>query len=294
MGTLSMLSVQTARNLLFRPAVAVVVVPHVFRQTNHRTFARMQQKVDVSAAELEEVVTKLTEIKQRIGNAAAKSPAKQQHVELVAVSKTKPAQMVQACYDAGHRHFGENYVQEFVEKAPLLPADINWHFIGHLQSNKCKALVSVRGLWVVESVDSIKLATTLNNAKEQANNQNPEQKKLRVMVQVNTSGEDSKSGVAPNECAALALHIVNQCPHLTFIGLMTIGKLGECGLNDFVTLSLVRDKLCAQLGVSRDDVGLSMGMSNDFELAIENGSSNVRVGSSIFGHRSYVTTTDTN
>lgn len=102
---------------------------------------------------------------------------------LVAVSKLKPVSDIQQAYDCGHRAFGENYAQELAEKAPQLPSDIQWHFIGHLQSNKAKLIAGIPNLWVVESVDSAKLATALNNACEKAN------RELRVFVQINTSGE---------------------------------------------------------------------------------------------------------
>ena len=139
---------------------------------------------------------------------------------LVAVSKTKPPALIEEAYRAGQRTFGENYIQEIVEKAPQLPADIHWHFIGHIQSNKVKLLVtSVPGLSFVESVDSEKLARKLNQAVADAG-RDP----LKVLVQVNTSGEESKNGVQPGEeVVQLSKFILDQCPHLVFRGLMTIG-----------------------------------------------------------------------
>jgi pyridoxal phosphate enzyme (YggS family) len=107
---------------------------------------------------------------------------------LVAVSKTKPNELLMEAYNAGQRHFGENYVQEMVTKAAELPKDINWHFIGHLQSNKCKQLLSVDNLYLVETVDSAKLATKLDSVWGEFNREN----KLNVMVQVNTSNEQCK------------------------------------------------------------------------------------------------------
>jgi PLP dependent protein len=146
---------------------------------------------------------------------------------LVAVSKTKPIEMLQAAYDTGCRNFGENYVQELVDKVPLLPNDVQWHFIGSLQSNKASMLIgafpSVKQL-MVETVDSIKLATKLNNAVPDNGD------RLKVFVQVNSSGEDSKSGVSPGEeCKALCENIVKSCVKLEFCGLMTIGAPGDEG-----------------------------------------------------------------
>ncbi|CAK9193538.1 unnamed protein product [Sphagnum troendelagicum] len=138
---------------------------------------------------------------QRVQQACdhAHRPASQ--VRVVAVSKTKPVSMIQEVYDGGHRHFGENYVQEFLEKAPQLPADIQWHFVGHLQSNKAKVLV----------------ANHLDRAVSGVGRQ-----PLRVLVQVNTSGEESKSGVEPSECVHLAKHVKQDCSNLLFSGLMAI------------------------------------------------------------------------
>ena len=109
---------------------------------------------------------------------------------LLAVSKTKPVSDIQMAYDAGHRHFGENYIEEFVEKAPQLPQDICWHFIGHIQSNKAKKLVSVPNLRMIESLDSLKLAEKLNKELEKI-----EREKLDVLVQVATGDEDTKHGI---------------------------------------------------------------------------------------------------
>jgi len=261
-------------------------------------------------------------------------------------------------YGAGHRHFGENYVQELVEKAPRLPADIRWHFIGQLQSNKAKVLVSsVPNLWAVESVDSAKLAGLLNKAAEAAGRSEP----LRVFVQVNTSAEAQKGGVAPGEeTVALARYVVESCPSLRLVGLMTIGRLGDVARVYFERLQEQREGVLAALAAAGIESGrfgplpgdapvaggagaasgaaepathaaaerrgsgsgvgllearsasagavlpsssasgagghaplpqgaleLSMGMSGDFELAIDCGSTNVRVGSSIFGAREY-------
>ena len=159
----------------------------------------------------------LLDVKRRIAAAVTKAAAPREP-RLVAVSKLHTAVLVKAAYDAGHRCFGENYVQELVDKSQDLPEDIQWHFIGHLQSNKTKALVEgCRGL-AVETVDSEKLANKLNAAVLSL-----KREPLRVYVQVNASGEDSKSGLEPGQEAALADYIVQNCEGLRFGGLMTIG-----------------------------------------------------------------------
>eukprot|EP00026_Physarum_polycephalum_P015448 Phypoly_transcript_16132.p1 GENE.Phypoly_transcript_16132~~Phypoly_transcript_16132.p1 ORF type:complete len:288 (+),score=26.06 Phypoly_transcript_16132:51-866(+) len=204
-------------------------------------------------------------------------------VRLVAVSKTKPSSAIRIAYNHGQRHFGENYIQELSEKAQELKdlADIKWHFIGHLQSNKAKQLLATPNLWMVETVDSKKLASILDKGWSA-----PE--KLNVLVQVNTSGEESKSGVEPQDTLGLVEHILKECPHLKFVGLMTIGRPDPPpDQPDFALMVKLRKDLCASLGISEQDVELSMGMSGDYKIAIEMGSTNIRVGSTIFGHRDY-------
>ncbi|GIL44214.1 hypothetical protein Vafri_1741 [Volvox africanus] len=230
------------------------------------------------------VATALQDVLSRM-NRASDRAGRTQPVRLVAVSKTKPVEALQEAYDAGQRVFGENYVQEMLDKAPALPSDIHWHFIGHLQSNKVKAIVeTVPNLAMVETVDSTKLADKLNRAVEVAGRTEP----LRVMVQVNTSGEESKFGVDPGACVALAKHIVQSCPKLRLAGLMTIGMPDYSSRpENFQCLSECRAKVATELGLAPGDLELSMGMSGDFEQAIEMGSTNIRVGSTIFGAREY-------
>jgi pyridoxal phosphate enzyme (YggS family) len=161
-------------------------------------------------------------VMERIRTAAARCGRSPEDVTLVAVSKTKGADCVRALYDAGHRRFGENYMQELLDKAASLPGDIKWHFIGHLQSSKASKLIrDLPNLEVVETLDSIKLANKLNRACEENG------KFLQVFIQVDTSGEDTKSGVAPEELLLLATHVVNDCKALQLAGLMT-SKLLMC------------------------------------------------------------------
>lgn len=216
---------------------------------------------------------------------------------LVAVSKFKPIEMIIEAYECGQRHFGENYIQELldksnspeiIEKCP----EIKFHFIGHLQSNKVNKLPKVRNLFMLETIDSTKLATLVDKAYEKHTSINVDQgetfKSLKVMIQVNTSGEEAKSGIEPSEAPELAEHIKSNCKNLKLTGLMTIGKLDgwEGVVNmDFVRLHQVRNEIAEKLSIEPSELELSMGMSNDFDEAITYGSTNIRVGSLIFGAR---------
>ena len=188
--------------------------------------------------------------------------------------------------------------QELLDKAPAMPSDVRWRFIGHLQSNKAAALVKgVPGLECVETVDSLKLATKLDaavssaaaaSAEEEEANSRRRTVPLRVLVQVNTSGEESKHGVEPSAAASLALEIKQKCPNLNVAGLMTIGQPDYSSKpENFVCLSQVRSDVAKALGCDVSELELSMGMSGDYEAAIAMGSTNVRVGSTIFGARNY-------
>ncbi|KUJ21628.1 uncharacterized protein LY89DRAFT_546065, partial [Mollisia scopiformis] len=227
----------------------------------------------------------LKSIQQRISTAA-----KGRSVRLVAVSKLKPASDILALYNEGQRHFGENYAQELLEKAAVLPRDIRWHFIGGLQSNKCKPLTStLPNLFLVSSVDSPKKATQLDKGRSELS-PSPDSP-LNIHIQINTSNESSKSGVSPGfEATALAKHIIDTCPNLNLLGVMTIGAIArsqEGGENeDFATLLRERDRLEEELGEGwKGRLECSMGMSGDFEEAVRGGSGEVRVGSTIFGER---------
>lgn len=239
----------------------------------------------------------LGKVLSQIGSVASKYARSTDSIRLVAVSKTKPVEDVLMAYKAGQRHFGENYVQELVQKAAQLPTDIQWHFIGHCQSNKVKDLLTVQNLYLFESVDSIKLANTLEKRIDREIFKQP----LKVLVQVNTSEEASKSGIEPDKCVELVTHIVQNCHNLEFTGLMTIGKLGDKASKYFELLKTCKGSLLEdfkqkgiKLNVEEENFELSMGMSGDFELAIEHGATNVRVGSTIFGARTYPTQQNTN
>ncbi|CAK0804882.1 unnamed protein product [Prorocentrum cordatum] len=218
---------------------------------------------------------------QRASSAASARP-----VRLVAVSKTKPVELLREAYDAGQRCFGENYVQELVDKAPLMPSDTQWHFVGRLQSNKVRALVQgCPSLACLETVSSEKLARAVDKAWLAAG----AARRLPVMVQVNSSGEVQKNGVPPDEVSQLCVLISRELRGLELAGLMTIGApdYSGCRTEDFETLRTCRAQAAAALGVEEAALELSMGMSSDYENAILEGSTSVRVGSQIFGARDY-------
>ncbi|KAK1067811.1 hypothetical protein LTR74_006087 [Friedmanniomyces endolithicus] len=234
-------------------------------------------------------------VKQRI-----EKVADGRKVRLIAVSKLKPANDILVLHDFPHHHrdFGENYAQELTEKAALLPPTIQWHMIGALQTNKCKPLAEqVANLYCVSGVDTVKKADALEKGRGALAarlGEGEEGGRLRVLVQVNTSGEEEKSGVQPGGAVGLCRHVREKCPHLVLGGLMTIGALarsreaasGGEGVNeDFVVLRETRDRVAEELGVEKGELELSMGMSSDFESAIGMGSDEVRVGTTIFGER---------
>ncbi|XP_014291019.1 pyridoxal phosphate homeostasis protein isoform X1 [Halyomorpha halys] len=236
-----------------------------------------------------DVVEGFSSVIKRINAVCLKNGLKNKP-RVVAVSKTKPKELIINVYNQGQRQFGENYIQELVEKSndpEILEKckEIKWHFIGHLQKNKINKIITVPGLDVLETLDSEKLAVALNAALEKSGKEQP----LKVMVQVNTSGEEEKNGCEPNSCWELVDFVLKNCPHLKFVGLMTIGQYGydtSLGPNpDFLRLIKCRDGVCEKLNLQKNDVELSMGMSDDFEQAIELGSTNVRVGTVIFGAR---------
>lgn len=218
--------------------------------------------------------------------AAIREASGDRAVHLVAVSKTKSPACLLALYNEGQRVFGENYVQELAEKTKELPQDIAWRFIGHLQSNKVKELLSeAPNLQVIETVDSEKLASKINDGCEKYRGG----RAIDVYVQVNTSGEESKSGTEPGApTVELARYIKDKCPHLVFKGLMTIGMPDYTSKpENFTCLSQCRAEVAKALNVPEESLELSMGMSGDFINAIKMGSTSVRVGSSLFGARYY-------
>ncbi len=219
----------------------------------------------------------LARVHGRIDAACQASGRKATEVQLLAVSKTWPAASVRAAFQSGERRFGENYVQEAIEKmADLADLPIEWHFIGPLQSNKTRP-VAEHFAWV-HSIDRLKIAERLSA-------QRPESlPPLNVLVQVNVSGEASKSGCAPDEAVALALAVA-ALPRLRLRGLMAIPEPSDDPAVLQARFALVRT-LAAQLRAAGQAVDtLSMGMSHDLETAIAEGATLVRIGTAIFGSR---------
>ncbi len=222
----------------------------------------------------------LAEVRARIERAASSASRDPKTVRLVAVSKTKPASAVREAYEAGQRDFGENYAQELAEKAEALSdlADIRWHFIGHLQSNKAKLVAPVAHL--VHTVDSASLARELGKRVAKLG-RDP----LRVLVEVNVGGEAQKAGVTPADLPKL-LDAVEAEPNLLLQGMMTMPPhdLDEAR-RAFEGLAALRDR---HGGIARLPE-LSMGMTDDLEVAVACGATIVRVGTAIFGARQYPT-----
>jgi pyridoxal phosphate enzyme (YggS family) len=223
------------------------------------------------------------EVRQRITYAARSAGRDPEEITLMAVSKTFPPEIIREAYDAGLRVFGENRVQEFTGKAATLRDlhEAEWHMIGHLQSNK--AAHAAETFAAIDSLDSLRLAEKLNAFAEKLG------KKLGVLIEINAGGESAKSGLSPDSKELEELLVAApKFEQLEFRGLMTIPPFAEDAREArpyFRQLRALRDQIAARhLPAIRMDV-LSMGMSHDFEIAIEEGSTCVRVGTAIFGHR---------
>jgi PLP dependent protein len=229
------------------------------------------------------IASNLSAIHERIARAAKRAGRRREEIALMAVTKTFPAEIIIDAYEAGQRLFGENRVQEFAEKVSGLSGlhDAEFHMIGHLQSNKTMKAAEI--FHAVDSVDSAKLAGRLNTAAEELG------KTLNVLVEINVGGEAAKSGIAPDSSE---LEIILGAPflwrNLRIRGLMTVPPFTEDpeGARPyFRQLRELRDRLAARCLPSIKFDVLSMGMSHDFEVAIEEGSTCVRLGTAIFGTR---------
>jgi len=202
-------------------------------------------------------------------------------VTLIAVSKTKPVSAVLEAYDCGQRDFGENKVQELVDKIPQLPSDIRWHLIGHLQRNKVKYIVDK--VYLIHSVDSLRLAEEIE---KQAASRGIT---VNILVQVNISHEESKFGIDKEEVFGLIRNI-STMPHIRIKGLMTIAPFTEDPETVRPVFRKLKNLSIDIKGLNIDNVStdiLSMGMSGDYMTAIDEGSTMIRVGTSIFGERNY-------
>lgn len=223
----------------------------------------------------------LKNVEAAIEKACQKAGRERSSVTLIAVSKTKPAEMVKEVYDCGIRDFGENKVQELVNKYELLPKDIRWHLIGHLQTNKVKYIIDKA--YLIHSVDSLRLAQEISKeaVKHQVN--------ANILIEVNVAQEESKFGAACDEVIGL-LEQVSMLPNIFVKGLMTVAPYVENAEENRMVFSKLKQLSVDITTKNIDNVSmdcLSMGMSGDFSVAIEEGAAFIRVGTSIFGERNY-------
>ena len=202
-------------------------------------------------------------------------------VHLICVTKTKPVEMLREAYDAGQRDFGENRVQEICRKKPELPGDLRWHMIGHLQRNKVRQLIGKTVL--IHSVDSVRLAETISEEALRAGIVMP------VLIEVNAAAEESKFGVSPEHTEEL-IRAISTLPGIRVEGLMTIAPYTENPESNRAYFAQLR-QLAVDIGqkcIDNVSMGmLSMGMTGDFEVAVEEGATHIRVGTGIFGERIY-------
>jgi pyridoxal phosphate enzyme (YggS family) len=229
------------------------------------------------------IIQNANEIRERIASAASRAGRHPEEITLMAVSKTFTAEHIREAYASGIRVFGENRVQEFSLKAGAL-ADLEgaeWHMIGHLQTNKAAKAVELFA--AIDSVDSLRLAEKLNGSAQQIG------KKVRVLIEINVGGEAAKSGILPQSSELIELlHAAPSLEHLEFRGLMTIPPFYDDPQKArpyFRKLRELRDQIGIRKLLKVSMEVLSMGMSHDFEVAIEEGSNCVRIGTAIFGAR---------
>lgn len=218
-------------------------------------------------------------VEKEITEACNRAGRGRNQVSLIAVSKTKPVGMLQEAYDAGIRDFGENRVQELMEKMPVLPADIRWHMIGHLQRNKVKYIVGK--VWMIHSVDSLELAEEIS--KEAVK----KQVTVRILLEVNVAEEESKFGVTVQEALGLA-EAAAKLPGIRVEGLMTIAPYTEVPEENRIYFQRLKQLSVDIYDKNIDNVNmnvLSMGMTGDYSIAVEEGATYVRVGTGIFGER---------
>lgn len=221
-------------------------------------------------------------IKQIVDDTAVNASRNSDEVTLIAVSKTKPIEMLKEAYSAGARDFGENKVQEIVDKYPQMPRDVKWHMIGHLQTNKVKYIIDKVSL--IHSVDSIKLAKEISKQAVKAN------LVANILIEVNVADEESKFGVATEDVVELVEEIA-KLENISIKGLMTVAPYVEDAQENRSIFRILRQLSVDINSKNIDNVSmdcLSMGMSGDYEVAIEEGATYVRVGTSIFGNREYI------
>ena len=223
----------------------------------------------------------LVTVEEKIRQACARAGRQREEVTLICVTKTKPVEMLEEAYAAGQRNFGENKVQEICAKAPQLPEDIRWHMIGHLQRNKVRQLMGQTVM--IHSVDSLRLAETISAEAEKAGLVMP------VLIEVNAAQEESKFGVSIEETEEL-VRAISALRGVHIEGLMTIAPYTDDPESNRGYFARLRE-LAVDIGqkcIDNVSMGvLSMGMTGDFEVAIEEGATHIRVGTGIFGERIY-------
>ncbi len=223
----------------------------------------------------------LQDVEARVANACARAGRSREEVLLIAVSKTKPVEMIEEIYQEGVRDFGENHPQEIRDKFPQLPDDIRWHMIGHLQTNKVKYIIE--RACKVHSVESVRLAETISHAAQSRNLVMP------VLVEVNMAKEKSKYGIMPEDTEHFIREIA-ALPGIHVNGLMTIAPYTDNAEDNRVYFRNMKKLSVDIAGKNIDNVDmcdLSMGMTGDYEIAIEEGATMIRVGTGIFGARDY-------
>ena len=227
------------------------------------------------------IVENLQNIERKIQEACKRAGRKRDEVTLIAVSKTKPVEMLQEVYKEGIRDFGENKVQELCQKIEVLPENINWHMIGHLQTNKVKYIVGKTRL--IHSVDSLKLAEEIQRLAEKRDVD------VDILVEVNIANEESKFGISKEEVIDL-VQAISRLTRVHIKGLMTIAPLVNNPEDNRLFFRGIKE-LSVDIELQNiDNVSmdvLSMGMTGDYEVAIEEGATMVRVGTGIFGERNY-------
>ena len=218
---------------------------------------------------------------KRVQDACARAGRNPREVTLISVSKTKPVNDLREVYEAGSRDFGENKVQEIMDKVPQLPDDINWHMIGHLQRNKVKYIVDQ--VTLIHSVDSVRLAEEIEKQAEK------KQTEVNILIEVNMAQEKSKFGLYKDEVISIVKEIA-AFEHIHIKGLMTIAPYVDDPEDNRKYFKALKD---LSVDIKRENIDnvcmdeLSMGMTGDFEVAIEEGATFVRVGTGIFGERNY-------
>lgn len=227
------------------------------------------------------VAENLAEVEKKVCEACERAGRSRDEVTLIAVSKTKPVSMIEELLPGGMRDFGENKVQELCEKYEVLPKDIRWHLIGHLQRNKVKYIADKA--YLIHSVDSLRLAEAISEEGVKKGVTVPS------LIEVNVAGEESKFGVTPEETESLVREIA-KLPSIQIKGLMTIAPYVEDPEENRVHFSRLRQLSVDIREKNIDNVSmnvLSMGMTGDYQVAIEEGATMVRVGTGIFGERNY-------